>query len=178
MQPIWATKNAAALQVLQSAQIFRQAGGGEAGAGALVVPGNTRAATSGLSGPLRQAQSVISESLFSAGVVDVNQMKIHLMERLGKELGLSMDDFDSGAAFGKAVKQAISAIRMTENGDLRLREIGDKLELDKLGISLDTLVEAMVDPGGDADKKLEAALMKQASGGEERTPAAVRRYEL
>ena len=175
MVPISSSGSATALLVLQqtnalSAKGSRAAGPQVGGAG-LLQPGE---GTGRLS---IDAQGRITESLFSVTAVDANKLKVNLMERLGKELGLDLDDFESASAFGKAVKQAINAIKMEEGAAARLAEIERNLELDELGVTLDELVEAIEDPDSDASKKLEAALLKHA-GGEAHGSAAARLYDL
>lgn len=88
-------------------------------------------------------------------------MKVRLMERLGEELGISMDDFNSVRSYGLAIRQAVEEIKREPGGGFFLAELEKKLGLDDLGISLDTLVDAMTDPTGEADRKLEAALKAQ-----------------
>ena len=131
---------------------------------ALVAAANgvARAGISGADALSARAQAKVSEALFDAGTVNVNALKINLMERLGEELGLSMDEFETAASFGAAVRAAIGQIKMQDGGALRLAEIERKLGLNKLGISLDTLVNAIMDPDGDDAAKLDAALRKDA----------------
>lgn len=116
----------------------------------------------GASKPSRQAQAKIFEAMFSANTVDANKLKIKLMERLGKALGLSLEDFDTQASFASAVRDVIGQIRQQEDGHLRLAAIEKELGLDKLGITLDDLVDALIDPEGEDGQKLEAALRKEA----------------
>lgn len=110
----------------------------------------------------KQAQARVSDALLSASAPDVNQLKINLMQRLGKEFGLSMDDFDDQASFGAAIRDAVGQLRLQEGGDRVLAAIEKKLGLDKLGVPLDTLVNAIIDPEGADAEKLGAALERQA----------------
>lgn len=50
---------------------------------------------------------------------------------------------------------------LLQKSPFALVEIENKLGLDKLGVSLDTVVNAMIDPGGDDGDKLDAALRRR-----------------
>ena len=86
---------------------------------------------------------------------DVTRQKIRLMERVGKEFGLKMDDFNDMRSFGRAVREKMSQL---DPATIKIMEV--KLGLTKLGVTMLDMVEAMEDPGGAADDKLEAALRK------------------
>lgn len=126
---------------------------------------NVLAAANGMApdgaGPLAQARGKIAESLFDRRAVDVNEMKVNLYERLGKEFGLDLEDFDDVRQFGREIRRAVEELKRQEGGFQVLARIERDLGLDKLGISIDTLIDAMIEPGGDADEKLEAALVRQ-----------------
>ncbi|HEX2840611.1 hypothetical protein [Hyphomicrobium sp.] len=129
-------------------------------------PGNTLlAVANGVydvgAGPQAQARKKVSEALFDASKPNAMQMKIDLMHRLGDEFGISMDDFESASQFGAAIRDEIGKIKLQEGGALALAAIEKKLGLDKLGISLDELVSAIIDPEGDEAEKLDAALTKK-----------------
>lgn len=104
------------------------------------------------------------DDMFSVMSVDINKMKINLMERVGKELGVSFDDYEKASDFGRALREAVNKIKLSENGDLVLREIERKVGLDKLGVSLDEFVDAIIDPESRAAEKLDAALLREAGG--------------
>ncbi len=108
--------------------------------------------------PILQAQASATQSVFDRQTPDINEMKINLMERLGKEFNISLDDFESSRAFGLAIKRVVQAIKYKQDGMGYLIELERKLGLDKLGISIDTLIGAMIDPKGHDNEKLEAAL--------------------
>lgn len=93
--------------------------------------------------------------LFSVNNSDVTRQKIRLMERVGKEFGLKMDDFNDMRSFGRAVREKMSQL---DPATIKIMEV--KLGLTKLGVTMLDMVEAMEDPGGGADDKLEAALRK------------------
>jgi len=121
------------------------------------------ATANGISTHFRKAQAAAAESVFSANHVDITEMKMQLIEKAGKAFGVERDDFDTHSDFGKAIKAVVSEIRRMENGDRILNGIAKDLGLDDLGISIDTLVRAIIDPGGNDDKKLDDAL-REATG--------------
>lgn len=108
-----------------------------------------------------RVEAKVAEAYFDANAINANALKINLMERLGAELGISLDDFETHAEFGAAVQEAIRQIKLQNGGALRLMEMERKLGLNKLGISLDTLVGAIVDSGSEDAAELEAALRKE-----------------
>jgi hypothetical protein len=110
-----------------------------------------------------QARAKVSEALFDQSVPNVNKLKINLMERLGAEFGVKLEDFETASAFGSAVQRIIGEMKMQAGGALRLIEIERKLGLDKLGITLDQLVNAIVDPTSTDGEKLDKALGEQLS---------------
>lgn len=121
------------------------------------------ATANGISTHFRNAQAAASESVFSANHVDITEMKMQLIEKTGKAFGIERDDYDNQGDFGRAIKAVVSEIRQMENGDRVLAGIAKDLGLDELGISIDTLVGAIIDPGGNDDKKLDEAL-REATG--------------
>lgn len=101
------------------------------------------------------------------GVLRVNstEMKVKLIEKLALEFGIDKDDFESISAFGGAVHARSEELKRLPDGSgiKILDEIADKLGLDELGISLDTLIDAIKEPGGTADDILNAALKEKAN---------------
>lgn len=159
------TVNSAAMLILQQVRApgaSADAGGSPANGLVAAANGVPLSGAAGTSKPSRQAQAKVFEALFSANTVDANKLKIKLMERLGKQFGLALEDFDTQASFASAVRDAIGQIRQQENGYLQLAAIEKELGLDKLGITLDQLVNALIEPDGEDSQKLEAALRKQA----------------
>lgn len=152
--------SSAALQILQQVQ-HGTAPKQRPVADRLVAAANG-APVGGTSRPSREAQAKAVEAMFSANAVDANKLKIKLMERLGQELGLKLEDFETQAAFGAAVRDAIGQIKQQDGGPQILAAIEKKLGLDKLGLSLDALVNGIMDPEGEDGQTLAAALLKQA----------------
>ena len=119
---------------------------------------------SGLGGsgsPLTQAQVKISD-MFSVSRADPTAEKVRLTERLGAEFGIRQSDYTSMVAYGADIKRAVEALKAQPGSAQIIAAIEKRLGLDKLGISLDDLVDATIDPDGHAGKKLDAALKEQA----------------
>ena len=100
--------------------------------------------------------------MFSVNNFDSNKLKVELFKRVGKAFGIDQADYDSQSSYGSAIKQAVSVLASQPNGAQTIAEIEKGLGLDKLGVSLATVVNAIIDPGSDDDDKLDTALKKQA----------------
>lgn len=109
------------------------------------------------------ARSGLAHSLFSVTSVDVTRMKVDLFERVGKALGVDRGDYDTAFAYGSAVKRAVKQLKQQPNSHLILMGLEKELGLDKLGLSLDAVVDAMTDASGDGARKLDAALRAETS---------------
>lgn len=94
---------------------------------------------------------------------DPTQIKAKLFMALGEAFGLDMKDFKSISSFGNAIRAKLEKMKTTPEGRQALFNIEKKLGLSELGISLDTLIEAVTNPEGAANDKLEAALEKQSA---------------
>ncbi|MDX8468865.1 hypothetical protein RFM26_24455 [Mesorhizobium sp. VK23B] len=115
-------------------------------------------AASGVGSPPVQAPAENSEFTFSVDSLNVTATKVRLMERAGKEFGIDQADYESVFSYGSAVKNAVEALK--RQSPTTIAEIERQLGLDQLGISLDTLVAAIVDPRGSDGDRLDAALEK------------------
>lgn len=113
----------------------------------------------------RRSQDNISNALFSVTKVDVNELKIQLYEKLGKALGVEKTDEMSGFAYGRAIERAVAQAGSAN-------DLAKTLGLDELGVSLETVIEAIKNPYGDASDKLGDALEKLHGDG--KTTAAER----
>lgn len=105
------------------------------------------------------AQSKISESLFSVNHVSINKLKMDLIDRTGKALGVDQADFASREDFVDAMQKALGKLKM-EGGDDAVRGLEKELGLDKLGVSIQDVINSAKDP--EANDKLTKALEKQA----------------
>ncbi len=178
-----------AVQILQQAsRAFASTGAVSDTPGAhLVATANGVAApnVTAAGGPTQQAKAKLSGALFKPNAPSVMEMKFNLMKRLGEELGIALEDHETHASFGSAVRAALVDIKLKPDGALALAAIERKLGFDTLGFSLDTFVAAIIDPKGDDGRKVDAALKKELGldDGENRTsgaraaPAAVTRDE-
>jgi hypothetical protein len=112
---------------------------------------------SGASNVTAKAKGKISEALFSS-TPNLQEIKVGLYRQLGDAFGISFDDAKSASEFASSVRAAIGKLKTQSGGDLALKAIEQKLGLDKLGITLDTLVNAIDDPDGDDAHALDGAL--------------------
>lgn len=123
----------------------------------LTLNRDAQGAASGGFGAPAQATSFAFESIFSVNYIDANKLKIHLMERVGKAFGLDVDDFPDAGSMAREIDQFIEKMSASDVAAME-KELG----LDKLGVSLRDVIEAMKEPGGASDRKLDAALSEQA----------------
>lgn len=178
MSSIFSASSAALLILQQSSLPLLSAGAKPAIDDPVLTAGNGDRDASGGRETSILARARITEALFGVNSLDPMKMKANLFERLGKEFGLSVDDFESVSSFGRAIRHAVGQLRLTQEGRVALAAIETKLELGKLGLSVDTLVEAMIDPGGDADEAVEAALLQEAGEEQEKALATLRPFTL
>ncbi len=154
--------SAAALQLLQ--QVNRPAASKDhaPAAGVALVAAANGVHIPGVSSAQSQAEAKISAALFD-NPVDIQQIKFNLFRRLGEELGVNMDDYESPQAYASAIRFAISEIKAksTDNGAMFLAGLEKELGLDDLGITLDDLISAIDAPDGEGAKKLDEALREQ-----------------
>lgn len=162
MIPIQSSKVAAIL--IANAPLPEQARAAGSAANVILTVANGVAApsVSSVGGVWQQAKALVTSSLFDPSVPDPTAMKVNLMERLGKEFGLSMDDFDNRSSFGKAIRDAMAPLLRSPEGMAMIREIERDLGLDKMGVSLVSFVNAIMEPGGADDERVDAALREQA----------------
>lgn len=166
-----------AVQLLRHMRpLFSSAGTTAESAGAqLVATANGVAVPDSAAGPTQRAKTKLSEALFKPNAPSVTEMKIHLMKRLGQEFGIALEDYATHAAFGSALRAAIAGIKMQPGGAVMLAAVERKLGFDKLGLSLDTFVNAIIDPKGDDGQKVDAALKKDLGLDSDKDPSAAAR---
>ncbi len=104
-----------------------------------------------------------SSSIFSADHFDRNSMKVRLMERLGRAFGLNLNDFANAGDMARVIRQEMA--KLTPEG---ISAIEKRVGLDKLSVSLNEMLDAMSNPGGGADKKLDAALRNGVAAASQR----------
>lgn len=112
----------------------------------------------------RRAQGRIAEALFGMNKVDINELKIQLMDKLGENLGISREDGMSSYAYGRAIEGALKSV-----GASGLDDLAKELGLGELDLSLKNLVAAIKNPWGEENDRLEKALEKQHGDGKTTT---------
>ncbi|WP_217577545.1 hypothetical protein [Mesorhizobium sp. GbtcB19] len=110
--------------------------------------------------PITQAEPADSASKFSVDSLNITATKVRLMERAGKEFGVDLTEYDSVSSYGSAIKNAVEAFK--RQSPSAIAEIERQLGLDQLGVPLDTLVNAIVDP--QHSDRLDSALKQHAGG--------------
>ena len=123
-----------------------------------------------------KSESAISESMFSVDNLNVTAIKVRLMERAGKEFGVDQTGYESVSSYGSAIKNAVEALK--RQSPSAIAEIERQLSLDQLGVSLDTFIDAIVDPRGSGSDRLDGALKQHADGQGEGDVASTRPDEL
>ncbi len=163
--------SSAALQILQqaSAPTLSKKEEEAPSAGSVILAAANGVAIPSVGGAQSQAKAKISDA-FMDSPIDIQQLKFNLMRRLGEELGVKMDDFEDPRDYGSAIREVIGKIKASPTGAMYLAKLEKDLGLDKLGISIDDLVDAISSPDGDGGKKLDAAL--RAETGEDARKAA------
>jgi len=111
--------------------------------------------TVGVSTQPTQAESKISDALFSVNNRSITQMKLDLIERTGEELGVKKDDYASTDDFVAAMKKVVTNIKAHKGWEQVVAKIEKDLGLDKLGVSLEDVINSARDPEQD-DKVTEA----------------------
>lgn len=105
-----------------------------------------------------QAKAGLAEDLFSVHHMDAAQMKVRLFERLGEKFGLNQDDFETQAEYARAIGSVVKDLAEEDGGLAALAKIEKELGLDDLGVSIDNVIKAMIDPASNETKKLHEAL--------------------
>lgn len=168
------------LQQMTRSLVPASVGSGIASGEGLVAVANAVTAPniSSAGGPLVRARAKISDAIFSVNAPSLMEMKIHLMKRLGEEVGVALEDHETHASFGAAVAKRIAEIKKQPQGAQMISALEKKLGFDKLGFSLDTFVNAIIDPKGNDGERVDAALKKHLGlegGCEEEKSGAARR---
>lgn len=113
-----------------------------------------------------QAQSKISEAFFNADSnASITKMKLDLIERTGKALGVEKDDYVSMDDFVAAMKKAYGEIKVQPGGAAIIHGLEKELGLDKLGVSLEDVINSAGD--GENNDTLTQALERQLNPGKE-----------
>ncbi|EJJ29010.1 hypothetical protein [Rhizobium sp. CF142] len=161
MTSISSTNEAALLILQQSVSPIQFTDAKKTDGDNLVVIANDQPVkqASGMSPQPTAAQSKISESLFSVNDRSVTQMKLDLIDRAGAALGVKKSNYTSMDEFVAATKKAFLDLRSKPDGAQAIAKIERDLGLDKLGITLEDLLDSADDP--DKNDKVTQALKKQ-----------------
>ncbi|MBR0554789.1 hypothetical protein J5J10_03775 [Ciceribacter sp. L1K23] len=154
------TTNSAALLILQ--QTTSTGGSAPASADvsdAMIAVANGLPDLTGSDGQGNKAEAKLSERLFSVNHQSIAAMKLDLIERTGKALGVDKDDYATANEFVSAMKAALSNIRMQPNGQQAIASIERDLGLDKLGLSINEVINSARD--SEANDKVTKALEKE-----------------
>lgn len=150
----------AALLILQQANATSAASEQEkTGTDRLIAAANGQADKVGVDKQPTQAASKISESFFSVNHVSINKLKLDLIDQAGRALGVNPDDFVVRKDFVDAMERALGKLKM-EGGAAAVMKLEQELGLDKLGVSIDDVMDSARDP--QANDKLTKALERQA----------------
>ncbi|MBL8580758.1 MAG: hypothetical protein JNL61_00850 [Rhizobiaceae bacterium] len=106
-----------------------------------------------------------ADSIFSPDRQDVTKQKVLLMDKIGKAFGFDSRDFKDMGAMADAVERELA--KMSPQAAMALEQaLGKKLGLDELGLSLRDMLDAMKEPGGEKDRKVDAALSRGLGAGD------------
>lgn len=108
----------------------------------------------------KRARDKITSALFGSNNVDPNELKMDLLERLAKKLGLDPDEARSSFKFGRAVEDIVKQLPNEE-----VSKIEEDIGLKDLGITMESLIAAIKNPYADDAQHLKDALTKKANGG-------------
>ncbi|MES5098674.1 hypothetical protein ABUK73_10620 [Agrobacterium sp. BA1120] len=106
-----------------------------------------------------EAETKISSAIYSVHHVNVNKLKLDLIDRTGKALGVDQKDYDTRTDFVNAMQRALGKLRI-EQGEAAVIALEKELGLDKLGVSIDDVINSASDPEG--NDKVTKALKKEA----------------
>ena len=93
--------------------------------------------TVGVSTQPTQAESKISDALFSVNNRSITQMKLDLIERTGEELGVKKDDYASTDDFVAAMKKVVTNIKAHKGWE----QVVAKIEKDMNGDDVKAQIE-------------------------------------
>jgi hypothetical protein len=99
------------------------------------------------------AHTHITEALFSANSLSISKLKVWVFERTGQVLGVEKSSYKSDQDYGLALQRVVSTMTPQQIAQAE-KEIG----LDKLHLSLQSVIAALLDPTGEENKKMTAAL--------------------
>lgn len=144
--------------------LLRQAGGTTATPSATdtitsVASGQTQPGKVSVTTQPSAGESKVAEAMFGVNNAGITKQKLDLIDKTAKALGVNQDDYASRDDFVDALQQAFGRLKL-DGGDAAVHGLEKQLGLDKLGVSLQDVIDSARDP--DANDKLTKALMKRA----------------
>ena len=160
MMTVISNVNSAALLILQQTSAATETSEKtKSGGDDLIAVANGVSSRVGVSAEPGQAQSKISESMFGVNNVNINKLKLDLIERVGAELGFKESDFESKSKFVSAMQLAVVKMKESDYGKSVLAEIGKKLGLDEMDLTVEDVVRSARDP--EREDKVTRALQER-----------------
>ncbi|QCI98166.1 hypothetical protein [Agrobacterium larrymoorei] len=106
-----------------------------------------------------KVETTISEAMYSVNHMSITERKLELIDRTGKALGVDKDNYGTNDEFVDAMRKALGKLKI-EGGAAAVMALNRELGLDKLGLSVEDVIDAAADP--DANDKVTKALEKEA----------------
>ncbi|SFB18474.1 hypothetical protein SAMN03159496_02216 [Rhizobium sp. NFR07] len=138
--------NSAALLILTQANSVNSPENEKARSDTLVAVANGVGGKVGASLQPGQAESKISEAMFSVNNVNINKLKLDLIDRAATALGFDESDYETRGQFVSAMRVELVKIAADEGGEQKIAAMEKKLGLDKLGVSLMDVVSSARNP--------------------------------
>jgi hypothetical protein len=124
-----------------------------------VASGQTKAGKVSVTTQPSPGESKVAEQMFGVNNSSIIKQKLDLIDRAGKALGVDQADYDSREAFVDAMQKALGQLKI-QGGDAAVHGLEKQLGLDKLGVSLQDVIDSAKDP--EANDKLTQALKRKA----------------
>jgi len=108
----------------------------------------------------KRARDKIASALFDASKTDPNEVKIELIDRLAKKLGIDDDVAKSSYRLGKALEDALKQM-----GAAGASQLAEDIGLKDMGVTMETFLAAIKNPYGDDAQRLKDGINKHINGG-------------
>lgn len=104
-------------------------------------------------------ESKVAEAMFGVNHPSITKQKLDIIDKTAKALGVNQDDYASREDFVDALQKAFGRLKI-DGGDAAVHGLEKELGLDKLGVSLQDIIDSARDP--EANDKLTKALKRKA----------------
>ncbi len=104
-------------------------------------------------------ESKVAEAMFGINHPSITKQKLDIIDRTAKALGVNQDDYASRDEFVAAFQKAFGRLKI-DGGDSAVHGLEKELGLDKLGISLQDVIDSASNP--EANDRLTKALKRKA----------------